>query len=170
MLKTCIGIDPGVNGGIASVLVDNYTIIANRSIAYETPKDDKGILCLIGKLVRESILNGSKILAGIEKVGGFIRGNPRPGSDMFVFGRSYGQLSMALTASGVEPVFIPPTVWQKRLGIDKRRDKETTYKWKGRLLYNAEQLFPRHAHPNLIINRSTCDALLIAAYMVNHQI
>ena len=62
-------------------------------------------------------MNGLEIKAYMEEVGGFIKGNPAPGSAMFTFGRGFGQLEGFLIAIGIPFELVRPQKWQKALGI-----------------------------------------------------
>lgn len=88
----------------------------------------------------------------------------------FTFGRGYGNLEMALTASGIPYEEVTPIVWQRGLHVPPRKTKrgETPRQFKDRLRKKAQQLFP-----DLYIwdtwtktdQLKVCDALLIAEYL-----
>ncbi len=139
------GIDPGKSGGLA--------MIRGRAvIAVPMPATERDVW--------EWISNASPSdYAVIEKVGGFIQGNPTPGSAMFSFGAGYGGLRMALVARGVPFEECPPQRWQKAIGIGGRKKGEIKTVWKNRLRAKAQQLFP-----TLKVTLATADALLIATY------
>lgn len=144
-----IGIDPGKQGGIA-ILQNNELINA-----IPMPLTDKDILEFLDV---EFGMDDQKS-AVIEKVGGYVAGNPAPGSAMFNFGRGYGALCMALIALEIPFEEVPPRQWQKALGISPRKKTESKTQWKNRLKQKAQQLYP-----NIGITLSTCDALLIATF------
>lgn len=107
------------------------------------------------------------IVAVIEKVGGFIKGNPAPGSAMFTFGSSFGSLKMALTAVGAKFDVIPPQQWQKDVGFPVRKG-EAPRERKIRLRSLAQRTFPDFPmwrEPKSIGRQdSVCDAMLLAHY------
>ena len=164
-----IGIDPGVNGGLAWVSVaanGKYTVKADPM-----PETRLGILKWF------SDASGSQIprYVVMEKVGGFIssgwgegKKNMASAHTMFAFGKSVGWVEMALEVFGMEPKMVVPKVWQDFTGVLARQyhkvgkkvvwdEKKEAYK--GRLKTKAVELFPS-AKPTL----KTCDALLLAWY------
>lgn len=148
-MKDCpvyLGIDPGASGGLAFVSGSLVQAVA----APDTLRD-----------LWEWVSNRweSTAFAVIEKVGGYVAGNPSPGSAMFNFGKSYGLLLMALTAAEIPFEEVTPQRWQKGLGIPPRGKDEEKREFKNRLKERAQQLFPKEK-----ITLSTCDALLIAEY------
>ena len=151
-----VGIDPGKQGGIAVVSGRrgvNWLAVHLTSM----PTTDKDVLDYI-EMYR--VRHGNPSLAVIEKVGGYIAGNPAPGSAMFNFGKGYGALCMALVALEVSFEEVPPQRWQKAMGVGKRKKTETKTAWKNRLRSKAQQLYPDV--PGITL--STCDALLIATF------
>lgn len=145
-----IGIDPGVSGGVASIW--------GHSVVMEAmPPTEADIFAwFLSQKPREI-----NYFAVIEKVGGFIKGNPAPGSAMFKFGVGYGGLRMALIACGIPFEEVTPQKWQKALGITPRDNKgnESKSAFKNRLKAKAQQLFPGEK-----ITLAVADALLIAEY------
>jgi hypothetical protein len=165
-----IGIDPGANGGLA--------ILHSRAV----------VCCPIAEEYQQvwQVLNhwiegerpnfGGKVYILMEKVTGFMgkasrinqdgqESNRQPGSRMFNFGRSYGVLEGFLIGFSqqykryVEWDTVTPQKWQRGLNIPKKRKGETDARWKGRLKYHAQYLFPRN-----FVTLSVSDALLIASY------
>lgn len=177
-MKSYLGIDPGASGGMAF-------IFNGATTTTKMPVSDREIWNWIKHL--KSFFE-SEPFAVIEKVGGFIAGNPAPGSAMFNFGKSYGGLLMALTAAGIPFEEVPPQRWLKGMNIptrqphDKKRTVvitkgknkgktreeryggETTSDFKNRLKRKAEQLFPE-----LEITLAVADAILIAEYCRRRQ-
>lgn len=153
-----IGIDPGASGGVASLrsFLDGSGVMSTTYNVRETERDR---LDLLREIVnREGPLD---VRAVIEQVGGFIKGNPAPGSAMFNFGMNYGGWRMALIALGIPFRAIRPQEWQKVLGIPPRKKKpdESKTAFKNRLKARAQELFPAQ-----IVTLATCDALLLAEY------
>lgn len=146
-MKTIIGIDPGINGGIAWIvdgdarvekmpetIADLWELISDiRYQEYATPR-------LEGE-------HGCK--AYIEKVSS----SPQMGVvSSFSFGRGYGNLEMALTAAGIPFKRPRPQEWQKALSCLTKGDKNITKK-------RAQELFP-----HIKCTHAVSDALLIAEY------
>lgn len=170
-----IGIDPGSSGGLAAIWSQSI-------IAEPMPPTETDILTWL-RGTRPAIEEKVGMFAIIEKVGGFIKGNPAPGSAMFKFGVGYGGLRMALIACGIPFEEVTPQTWQKALGITPREPHtktreveikkgkrkgqmrteryggETDMEFKNRLKAKAQQLFPGEK-----ITLAVCDALLIAEY------
>ena len=160
-----LGIDPGVNGGLG-------LLYGNSAEGYPMP-DTAEKLWSIVKDVTSNIVTR----AVIERVGGYVRGYDDEararGSRMFIFGQNYGQLLMALEASGIHYEIVQPAVWQRGVGVsritnhkpDGRATKwrglwqESRSKFKSRLKARAQELFP-----DVKITLNTADALLIAWY------
>lgn len=170
-----IGIDPGTTGGLAVLRGDKLTVA-------KMPETDRDVWNWFSGF-QLWINHKDKPYAVVEKVGGFIRGNPAPGSAMFNFGRGYGRLLMALTAAAIPFEEVPPQRWMKYLGIPTRtpHDKtrsvvitrgknkgktrveryggETDVEFKNRLRAKAQQLFPA-----IDFTLATCDAAILAEY------
>lgn len=99
----------------------------------------------------------------MEKVGGFIAGNPAPGSTMFNFGMGFGLIKGAAMAFGMELVLVTPQAWQKALSLGNKKDHGKH--WKNHLKERAQQLFPQIEN----ITLKTADALLILRYAEGNQ-
>lgn len=152
-----LGIDPGSSGGLAVIRVsDEVRVIATQML--KTPRDI-WLWLSQGK-------NGDAIrpntFAALEKVGGYIKGNPAPGSAMFQFGKGAGWLEMALIAADISYEEVTPQRWQKALGIPSRKKDEKPTAWKNRLKKRAQELFPKLAAGSITL--ATADALLIAEF------
>lgn len=165
-----IGIDPGRNGGIV-ILSPERKIAASTKM----PETELAIWFWLRFEMREIRNSGEeltvkKFKACIEKVGGYVprdrsgkKGKDRGdrGSHMFVFGRTYGALTMALVVLDLYPYMEPPPrKWQADLGISPRTDDESDSQWKNRLKEKAQELFP-----NDKITLNICDASLLAYWL-----
>jgi hypothetical protein len=157
-----IGIDPGVNGGIAAITEDGV-------YATKMPQTIE----LVWEWIRDAVQCGhGEPFVAIEQVGGFVGGAGNTGSSMFTFGQSAGWLQMAVVASGVPATnrrMVIPRTWQKALGIEVRRSHkegrkkvydETPPQFKRRLKELAASLFP-----DKTATLASADALLIAYYL-----
>lgn len=175
MTCTYIGVDPGATGGITVIDGDRVTV-------HPMPGDEEALWDLIGayRKLETRILtypSGGPVtgvvghervklfdaVAVIEKVGGFVKGNPTPGSAMFNFGVSYGQLRMALVAAGIPFVAVTPQRWQAEFGLVRAKD-EKKYTFKSRLAAKARELFP-----SAKFNRDCGDSVLLADYCRRHH-
>lgn len=154
-----VGIDPGASGGM-SVLSFAYSgavpVVTSTAFGNATAKQIWESLPGTG---RGLLADRQQVFVTIEKVGGFVKGSPMPGSAMFNFGKSYGMLLGFLTAAGIPHEEVTPQKWQKALGIIPRNKDEGKTDFKRRLRSLAESLFPREK-----ITNATADALLIAEY------
>lgn len=134
---TTMGIDPGVNGGIAWIM-DGKPCVEKMP---DTLQD-------LWELVQD-IANNGECHAYLEQ----ISSSPQMGVvSAFTFGRGYGNLEMALTAAGIPFTRIRPQVWQKELGCMTKGDKNITKR-------KAQELFP-----SIKVTHATADSLLIAKY------
>jgi Holliday junction resolvasome RuvABC endonuclease subunit len=146
-VKTIIGIDPGVTGGIAWIadgkpcvekmpdtLQDLWELIEDiRNCEMSTPR----------------FPNEHGVKAYIEQV----HSSPQMGvKSAFTFGQGYGRLEMALTAASIPFERVRPQAWQKALGCLTKGDKNVSKR-------RAQELYPQ-----LKITHATADALLIATY------
>ena len=139
MRKTMItiGIDPGVNGGIA-------WIYEGRPCSERMPETTKDLWDLIN-----GIGSLGECRAHIEQV----HSSPQMGvKSAFTFGQGFGHIEMALTAAGIPFERVRPQVWQKALGCMTKGDKNITKR-------KAQELFPQ-----IRVTHAIADALLIAYY------
>jgi hypothetical protein len=139
---TIIGIDPGVNGGIA-------WITDGKPAVEKMPDTLLDLWELIVDISMNAGTGGTGIMAYLESV----HSSSQMGvKSAFTFGNGFGHLEMALTASGIPFERVRPQVWQKSLGCLTKGDKNVTKR-------KAQELFP-----SLKITHATADALLIAEY------
>ena len=138
MKTISIGIDPGINGGIA--FIPN----TGEPWAHKMPETDRDLI----DLLRDSI-NLFDARAVIE----LVHSSPQMGvKSAFTFGEGYGRLQMVLTAMGIPYERVRPAVWQKAMGCLTKGDKNVSKR-------RAQELFPA-----LKVTHATADALLIAEY------
>ena len=136
----CIGLDPGVGGGLA-VLRDAGQVV----YASHLPATERDLWELLAPLPKQYMVR-----AALERVAA----SPQMGVvSAFTFGRGYGRLEMALTAAGIPFDYVTPQVWQKAMGCRSKGDKNVTKR-------RAQQLFP-----NVKITHAIADALLIAEWL-----
>lgn len=144
--KRIIGIDPGVNGGLAFIDTDTGAVVLHK-----TENN-------MGEILADAFCgcDSSEAVAYLEKVGGFIAGKNLPGSMMFKLGENFGHWQGLLTAWGIRTILVRPQDWQKGIsGTTGTKGAER----KRALAAEAKRRFPAHK-----VTLANCDALLIADY------
>ena len=153
-----LGIDPGGSGGIA--FLDDQGAVVN---AVKMPESDRDLYELIwrARLQTAEEFTGqlgattTSARAVIERV----HSSPQMGvSSAFTFGKGFGRLLMALTASAIPFDEISPRKWQPVMGVLYPKDATQTER-KNISKARAQQLFP-----HLTVTHAIADALLIAEY------
>lgn len=138
-LMNYLGIDPGINGGVALLRPDGQVILAQRM-----PFPLTGELQMFQRLVGYGVT-----FAVLE----LVRTSPQMGvKSAGTFMRGVGRLEAFLTASGIRYAEVAPAKWQKAMHCRTGGNKNVT-------LAAAKKLFP-----TLAINHTIADALLIAEY------
>lgn len=148
--KIRLGIDPSAiegttYGGIA-VVGDNELI---DIIKLNQPRVE------IYDQLLTHIASCSDVFAVIENVWAW-KGQSASGA--FKFGAGYGSLLTMLDILAVDYIKVVPRTWNAYYEI-KKREKESSTKWKGRLCDVARELFPTYK-----FNKQLCDAVLLAYY------
>ena len=146
-MRKIIAIDPGASGGIAWSDADGNTH------GVPMPETEGDVM----NLIREIGIVDTR--AVVELVGGFIKGNPAPGSTMFNFGRGFGFILGALAASYVPVELVRPQKWQKHFSLGSCKESGGKTLWKNKLKAKAQQLFPSQT-----VTLKTADSLLILEY------
>lgn len=139
-----IGIDPGVNGGIAKIYVDDGLVVADRMPATREDVVDyfRGFMPgTVAYIERPPISMGKRVTA----------------SALVKLGHSYERCATAAVSRGIEIVEVTPQQWQKLYGF--KRSGRTPTEWKNLLKRKAIELFP-----NIKVTLAIADALLIANY------
>ena len=132
-----IGIDPGVNGGIAMLAEDSGRVIGT----WKMPSTERDLIDMLDVM--------EPAHATLERVSA----SPQMGVvSAFTFGKGYGGLMMALSAVRIPFDLVSPVKWQNALGCRSGGDKNVTKR-------RAQQLFP-----NVKITHAIADALLLAEY------
>lgn len=149
MTLSILAIDPGASGG--------YAIVHQSGATEVWPMlDEVTLRDEIAGWQHWALKDDVKPVAYLEQVGGFIAGNPAPGSAMFNFGDGYGYIRGLLAALHVETRLVRPQVWQAGIpgikGVEKSARKRA-------LKEHAARIFP-----NLKVTLKTADALCIADY------
>jgi len=141
-----IGVDPGRSSGAIA-----YAYTQQRRITGVAWPVEKMTERDIWDLVRQ--LAPGAILAVLEQVHGMNPAGRKAGSvSSFKFGASYGELRMALVASGVRLERVVPLKWQRALSCQSKGDKRVTKT-------KAQEIFP-----GLRITHKTADSLLLCEY------
>jgi hypothetical protein len=139
---TTIGIDPGINGGIA-------WITDGKLCVEKMPDTLQDLWDLIVSISMNAGSGGTGIHAYLESVSS----SPQMGvKSAFTFGNGYGHLEMALTAAGIPFERVRPQVWQKEMGCLTKGDKNVSKR-------KAQELFP-----STKVTHAIADSMLIAAY------
>lgn len=146
-----IGVDPGATGGIALLTQQGKVLSLDK-----TPTSEADWCALMRYLLDKS--DRGRVNALVEKVGSMPGNAARA---MFTFGVQYGFALMALAAHDIPIDSVTPSVWQRGLGIPKRKKNESKTAYKNRLKRKAQQLYPQNYRQ---ITLATADALLIAEY------
>lgn len=160
-----LGIDPGLDGGIAMMDGSRLSMELGRISIEPMPTTggtkrsvDGGSLCV---LLRGWIIDKPIDHVFLERVGAM----PGQGvTSMFNFGEGYGVIKGVLSALHIPYTLVSPQKWQNAIGVAKSKDT------KGAAATRAAQLFPgvdfrasarcRKPHDGMV------DAALIAAYGV----
>ncbi len=139
MIANYLGIDPGINGGVA--LLDH---LGKPILVQRMPGPLTGELQMFQRLVGYGVT-----MAVLE----FVRTSPQMGvKSAGTFMRGVGRLEAFLFASGIRYLEVTPAMWQKAMSCRTGGNKNIT-------LARARFLFP-----GLDVNHTTADALLIAEY------
>lgn len=144
-----LAIDPGKAGGLALRYPDGATVL------HPMPDTESGVALLLLELLAAARLEGWRMEAVVERVGGFA-GKRQPGAAMFTFGRGVGVLVGLLLAHRIPFSEVRPQEWQKAIGAGTSNGRGKT-EWKRHLLDLALKRHPTVAGLTL----KTCDALLL---------
>jgi len=136
-----LGIDPGLSGGLAAVDDQGAVVFAVKMPV--TERD------LLEALQPCAALDGPRARAVLEKV----HTMPKQGIvSAFTFGRGYGGLRMALTATRIPFDEVTPQKWQLVMGCRTHGEKNISKR-------RAQQLFP-----SVSVTHALADALLLAEF------
>ena len=147
-MKTIIGIDPGLSGGIA--------VIDDKGLrTYSMPETYPDIYNTLRSL---SIQYCGDVVAVLEDVGHGLPGQSSKATA--VFARHNGHIEMALYALGIPTVKVTPQKWMKHYSNSLGRSKDVEKReWKNKLKGLAQQMYPSEK-----VTLKTADAILIANY------
>lgn len=127
-----IGIDPGLSGAV-SVLngLDLIEVFDMPTVLVKTGKTEKRQLseAMLAATLRDMNISHAYLE--------LVHAMPGQGvTSMFTFGMGYGAIKGVLAALGIPMTTVPPTKWQKDLGLAKGKEANRA---------RAAQLFPAHA-------------------------
>lgn len=156
--KVFIGIDPGVNGGLAAILPSRE--VPSGVVASPMPPTERDLWDWFQPF--RPFYDGSEVVAIVEWIHPAIQQVAK--SHMSKLYGNYMAIRMALTASGVSFQTVQAMKWQPAVGVERRKKSETVTKWKDRLRGRAQQLYPdlHYWKQNVTEQRKVSDALLIA--------
>jgi hypothetical protein len=160
--KQFLGIDPGVNGGIAIWTTKGIT-------THKIPQPMSELLSLFRHI---GAVNLNPVIV-CESI------SPRPFQNLGGVVRSslnFGALMMGLLACSLEPQIVTPQKWQKALGLNRRwqppkpvksMDEKEAARWVAKKYRERKKLHKETAQelfPELSITHQNADALLIMEY------
>ena len=133
-----IGIDPGLNGAIASLDIENGELLIYDMPTLEVKRNNK-VKHEVSPQGLADIFGPSDI--PVEKVRGVVleRVGAMPGqgvSSVFSFGRSVGIVEGVLAALGLSVTIVQPQAWQKAASVRGGKDGSRQ---------RAMELFPKEA-------------------------
>ena len=135
--RVFIGIDPGINGGIAIIYNDSYTVQEMADVLI-TLKDQAPNLPMYTIIEKCHSMPGNS------------------GRSMFTFGCNYGQWLGILAVLRIPYTEVIPNKWMAHYG-SRPKDKKDR---KNHLKHLAQQRYP-----DVKITLATSDAMLIANYL-----
>lgn len=159
-----VGIDPGLDGGIARMTLDRGVVDAIPMPITKTKKGKKTKRDLDATRIANYLSTNRAVIymCVLEQV----HAMPKQGvTSMFSFGMGYGTLIGILAALKIPVTFVPPTTWKKVILVGTDRDK------KAAIEYCKVRYAPSH-YPGLALIPKGCrtyhdgiaDALCLAEY------
>ena len=157
MATSFIGIDPGVNGGIAVITVKRGSPPYINAIPM--PRSEREIWQAVQALSPRKHHWSHAALEAVHSMPG------QGVKSTFAFGRGYGFLRGCLTAAKIAFEDVRPQDWQRGLDIQKRRPIETQDDFKQRLVEVAVDILGGQSEVLWTIDKRTADAYLMAEFM-----
>jgi hypothetical protein len=160
--RAIFAIDPGKKGAIAwTLLQPDKSFPIGLTLMPSEPAD----LCeFFNHLCRQNPAP-METIAYLEQVGGYIKGQPQPGSSMFKFGEGFGWIKGVLAAYQIPFIRIRPQTWQKSFSAIRRPGEDKTAH-KRRLKAIAAERYP-HLAPQITL--LTADSLLLLDYALARE-
>jgi len=150
-----IGIDPGKSNG-SIVVIDNRGKIVSMTKMPVAEYDQ-------WETIKDADRNCDESWAMIEKINPGFHGIHKSAAAK-LYG-NYLAMRAFLTAAAISFEEVSPVIWQRAMGIEKRRKSESSTEWKNRIKGKAIQLYPSSNIGQQKITLATCDALLIATHL-----
>jgi len=147
-VKTLIGIDPGLSGGVA---VWTFGVAGCRPM----PATGGDIVALLRGIMSASDKSGAETVCVMEATGGYV-GRAQPASAAYRFGENAGFLKGVIQTLGMRLELVRPQAWQKAFGLGTASACASKTIWKNKLKAEAQRRFP-----HLKVTLKTADALLI---------
>ena len=146
--RVIVGIDCGVNGGIA-----RYKLNTAHAFAMPSTIDE----------LEETLyhIGADGPLVYIEDVPPFCGAN-RPAARIFKLAENFGIIKGILQAHDISYKLVRPAVWMKSMVKKKRKEFTSSNKWKNYLKEKAAICFP-----DVKATLKTADALLLLQYGIN---
>jgi hypothetical protein len=163
VIMNCIGIDPGLSGGIA-VIYESWKIGV-----FKMHDNLKDLSDFLGTFSRSNYFivvedqgprpsyRKETIQQGQESIE--INMPTRSAKATWTFAQHFGELRGILATLEIPCEYVKPKVWMKALGIPQRGKGVSQTEWKNVLKDRAQAQFP-----GVRVTLATCDALLIAEY------
>ena len=158
----CVGIDPGTNGGIAEINIDQGIITT-----INMPETTKDIAVLLSRykyrsckvILEEQHARPSRFLNSIDpETHKNIKIPVSSGAtSAWTFAQHYGEIRGILIALEIPFVEMKSKDWMKASGLRIKAKNETQTQWKNYLKSRAQEIFPRTK-----VTLAVADALLIA--------
>ena len=148
-----LGIDPGLNGGIALIDQETQLISAIRTPIYQFKKGGKNKRFLNALEIIKQIIEYNPDHVFIEKQQPY----PKQGlSSTFMTGLGYGIYLGLIISRGISYTEVPPIKWKKELGVTA--DKDEARKRASELMPSASDLW------KLKCEDGVAEAALLAYY------
>jgi hypothetical protein len=159
----CIGIDPGLSGGIA-IISELWKITLHKMP--ESAKDLSDFLGSFPRVGTRIVIEDQgprpsyrkeTIQQGQESIE--VNMPMRSAKATWTFAQHFGEIRGILATLEIPCEYVKPQVWMKALGVPRRGKGATQTEWKNFLKDRAQAQFP-----GVKVTLATCDALLIAEY------
>jgi crossover junction endodeoxyribonuclease RuvC len=153
-----VGIDPGLDGGIARMTIDHGAIVAIPMPVKKKPGSKTKRELNVDDIASYLSVNVGDIYCCVLEQ---VHAMPKQGvTSMFNFGLGYGMLIGVLRTLHIPTHYIPPTVWKKSILPGTKRDKEAAIAYCKKRYPSVSLMLPRHRTPH----DGMADALCLAEY------
>ena len=142
--RVFIGIDPGINGGIAIIYNDVYHVKKCPNTVQEMANE----LIMLNDMAKD--ISKYAIIEAVHSMPG------QGVKSVWTFGQGYGQWLGILATLKIPYIQVTPYKWQKHFGSQPKDKKER----KNHLKHLAQQRYP-----DAKITLANADAILLATYL-----